>query len=98
MKKTMLILAVAFSLTSCMTTKTNCGSYKEAQGNEYTYSKAKQIWLFWGILPIGRTHTSTPADGACQVITRFNIIDVLITGITGGIVTTETIKVRAKKK
>ncbi len=98
MKKTILILTIALSATSCMTTKTNCGNYREAEGSEYTYSKAKQAWLFWGLLPIGRTHTATPSDGSCQVITRFNFVDVVISGITGGVIMTETVKVRAKKK
>ena len=80
-----------------MTTKTSVGAYKETQGSEYTYSKSKQMWLFWGIMPIGRTNTSTPTNGSCQVITRFNVTDALISCLTGGILTTETIKVRAKK-
>ena len=97
-QKTLLMaLLCVVSFSSCLTTKTNVGNYREATGNRYTYSKAKQVWLFWGILPIGRTHTSTPSNGSCQVITRFNLTDLLISGITGGIVTTETIKVEAKK-
>ena len=98
----MLIALLAFtistSLTSCMTTKTNVGAYRETQGNEYTYGKGKQIWLFWGLLPLGRTSVNTPGDGNCQVITRFKLGDALISGLTGGIVTTYTIKVKAKKK
>jgi hypothetical protein len=99
MKKTILscFIAVALMSTSCMTTKTNVGAYKESAGNPYVYSKAKQVWLFWGLIPVGRTSVSTPTDGNCQVITRFNFTDVLISGLTAGIVTTETIKVKAKK-
>jgi len=102
MKSLMLVgilaITVMVSLTSCMTTKTNVGAYKEIQGDEYTYAKGKQIWLFWGLLPLGRTSTNTPGDGNCQVITRFNFIDFLISGFTGGIVTTQTIKVKAKRR
>ncbi|CAM3370057.1 hypothetical protein SL053_002419 [Flavobacterium psychrophilum] len=101
-KSLMLISLLAFSvstsLTSCMTTKTNIGAYRETQGTEYTYGKGKQIWLFWGLLPIGRTNVSTPGDGNCQVVTRFNVSDAIISAITGGVVTTHTIKVKAKKK
>lgn len=95
---TLLAFTVSTSLTSCMMTKTNVGAYRETQGNEYTYGKGKQIWLFWGLLPLGRTSVNTPGDGNCQVITRFNLGDALISGLTGGIVTTYTIKVKAKKK
>jgi hypothetical protein len=93
-----LAITVSTSLTSCLMTKTNVGAYQETQGNEYTYGKGKQIWLFWGLVPIGRTSVSTPGDGVCQVITKFNLGDVLIYGFTGGFVTTYTIKVKAKKK
>jgi hypothetical protein len=92
-----LAITISTSLTSCMTTKTNVGAYREKQGNEYTYAKGKQIWLFWGLMPLGRASVNTPGDGDCQVITRFNIGDFLISGLTGGIVTTQTIKVKAKK-
>ena len=93
----LIAIMVSTSLTSCMTTKTNVGAYREKQGNEYTYAKGKQIWLFWGLMPLGRASVNTPGDGDCQVITRFNVGDFLISGLTGGIVTTQTIKVKAKK-
>jgi hypothetical protein len=80
-----------------MMTKTSVGTFRETRGNEYTFSKGKQWWLFWGILPIGRTSLSTPTDGSCQVITRYNFVDFLISGLTAGILTTETIKVVAKR-
>jgi hypothetical protein len=92
------LIVISVFLTSCLTTKTNVGAYKETQGSEYTYAKGKQIWLFWGVLPIGRTKVATPTDGACQVIVKFNLIDFAISGITGGIIMTETIKIKAKHK
>lgn len=90
------VLSISFS--SCLTTKTNVGAYRETEGYEYVYAKGKQIWLFWGIMPLGRTSVNTPGDGNCQVVTKFNFGDVLISGLTGGLVTTYTIKVKAKKK
>jgi hypothetical protein len=92
------ILMLSFLLTSCLTTKTNVGAYRETEGSEYVYAKGKQIWLFWGIMPLGRTSVNTPGDGNCQVITKFNFGDILISSLTGGLVTTYTIKVKAKKK
>jgi hypothetical protein len=91
------VLIITLFMPSCMTTKTNVGAYKETEGNEYTYAKGKQIWLFWGLIPMGRTSVNTPSNGNCQVVTKFNFGDVLISGLTGGIVTTYTIKVKAKK-
>ncbi len=93
-----LAICVAVLMSSCMTTKTNVGAFRESQGHEYTYAKGRQLWLFWGLLPLGRTSVSTPGDGNCQVITKLNFGDFLIYGITGGFVVTESIKVVAKKK
>ncbi len=92
-----LIACLSFFAASCMTTKTPVGNYQALQGEEYTYGKGKQIWLFWGILPAGRTNVNTPSDGDCEVITHFTFVDFLITGLTAGIVTSYSIKVRAKR-
>jgi hypothetical protein len=99
-KSMMLILMLTIStfLSSCLTTKTSVGAFKETQGSEYTYAKGKQLWLFWGLMPLGRTNVNTPGDGNCEIVTRFNFGDFLISGLTGGIVTSYTIKVKAKKK
>ncbi|MBU0613717.1 hypothetical protein KJ766_00310 [Patescibacteria group bacterium] len=91
------ILFMASIFTSCMTTKTNVGAYREKQGSVYTYAKGKQFWLFWGFIPLGRTSVNTPGDGDCQVVTRYNFGDVLISGLTGGLVSAYTIKVKAKR-
>jgi hypothetical protein len=93
-----LFLGMVVFLSSCMTTKTSVGMYKETEGNEYTYAKGKQFWLFWGAMPLGRTNVNTPKDGNCEIVTRHNLGDVLISGLTGGIITSYSIKVNAKKK
>lgn len=73
------------------------GAFKETEGQIYTYAKGKQVWLFWGFLPAGRTSVNTPGDGNCKIITRVNLTDVIISTVTAGIVTTQTIKVKAKR-
>ena len=90
------VIILSSFLSSGMMTKTSVGAFKETKGNEYTYAKGKQWWLFWGIMPIGRTHVSTPTNGSCQVTTRYNFVDFLISGLTAGILTTEPIKITAK--
>ena len=97
MKKLLLLSIIMISITSCMMTKTPVGKYTETAGKEYTYSKGKQFWLFWGMIPVGRTSLSTPTDGVCQVVTKYRFGDLLISGLTGGIVTSYSIKVEAKK-
>jgi len=91
-------VVLAVSLSSCMTTKTNVGAYRDTQGKETTYAKGKQLWLFWGLVPLGQTSVNTPADGNCQVVTRLNFGDFLISGLTGGIIESYTIKVKTKNK
>jgi hypothetical protein len=93
----LLFLITTTLLSSCLTTKTSVGTYKEQTGSEYTYAKGKQLWLFWGTMPLGRTNVNTPNDGNCEIITRFNAGDALISGLTGGIITSYSIKVKAKK-
>lgn len=92
-----ILLALALNVTSCMTTKTSVGEFKEQVGEEYTYAKGKQLWLFWGLVPIGRTNVNTPGHGNCEIITKFKAGDVLISCLTGGIVTSYTIKVKSKR-
>lgn len=94
----LLTIAIAVSLPSCMTTKTQVGAYKETKGTSYKYSKGKQIWLLWGFLPVGRTSVNTPASGNCEIVTKKTLLDVIITGVTGGFVNTYTIKVKAKRQ
>src|SRR6056297_3779071 len=89
------ILLTSF-LNSCMTTKTSVGTFREMPGREVTYAKGKQFWLFWGFLPLGRTNVNTPGDGNCEVSTRITLGDAIIGGITEGILTSYTIKVRTK--
>ncbi len=96
-KKIMALGIATFLFTSCMTTKTPVGEYLSQTGTEYTYDKGKQFWVFWGLVPIGRTHVNTPSDGNCEVVSKFKFTDVLISGLTGGLVTSYSIKVNAKK-
>ncbi len=96
--KGLLLIFFTMILASCMTTKTNVGKYRENKGAVYTYAKGKQFWLFWGLLPMGRTNVNTPGDGNCRIVTRFNLLDGLISWATCGLVTSYTIKVKAKRE
>ncbi|MEA3452159.1 MAG: hypothetical protein U9Q83_09700 [Bacteroidota bacterium] len=92
-----LVVILSVSLISCITTKTQVGQYQSQTGDVYKYSKGKQVWALWGIIPVGRTSVNTPADGNCEIVSRYNAGDVLISGLTAGIIMTRTIKVNAKK-
>jgi len=92
------LVIITCIMTSCMTTKTKVGTYQEESGEVYKYSKGKQVWLFWGLVPLGRTNVNTPSDGSCEIITRHSFGDVLVSALTAGIITTHTIKVKDKRK
>lgn len=98
MKKIIAVAILLISFSSCMMTKTPVGAYLETPGKEVTFDKGKQFWLFWGIMPIGRTHVNTPSNGNCQVTTKIRLTDFIITGLTGGIVTSTSIKVEVKEQ
>ncbi len=98
MKKGLFILCLAaLLLPSCMSTRTSLGDYKAVQGEEYRYARGKQCYLFWGLLPLGRTSVATPTNGVCQVRTSFRFIDALVTTLTAGIFSMQTIRVYAKR-
>ncbi len=80
-----------------MATKTPVGQYQEQTGKEVTYDKGKQFYMFWGVVRLGTNHVPTPSSGDCLVITRTNFGDVLINILTGGIVCSQTIKVKVKE-
>lgn len=97
----MLTIVIALSFSSCWSTRTSVGDYKHATKVEkestYTYSKGKQTYLFWGLVPLGRTNVATPADGNCEIRTRHGFLDAFLTLITGGLFSMQSIKVKAPK-
>ncbi len=92
-----IVFLMASFLSSCMVTKTSVGQYQEQSGSTYTYASGKQLWIFWGLIPLGRTSVNTPADGNCQVTTRYTFTDFLITILTGGFLQSYTIRIEAKR-
>lgn len=96
--RTIKILIVSIVLSSCMTTKTSTGSYMLDKGETSTYARTKQVWLCWGVIPVGRSNVKTPVDKDFQLITRYNLIDFLAFGITGGFVKSYSIIVKTKNK
>ena len=98
MKRLIATGILLLTMSSCMMTKTPVGAYLETPGKEVTFDKGKQFWLFWGIMPVGRTHVNTPSNGNCQVTTKIRLTDFIISGLTGGIVTSTSIKVEVKEQ
>lgn len=93
----LLLLSVLILMPSCMSTRTSVQNYKETQGQEYLYAKGRQCYLFWGLLPLGRTTVATPTEQPCQIRTRFGFWDAFLSTITGGIFSMQQIRVYAKR-
>ena len=82
-----------------MKTATPVGDYTLTPGTSKTYSKAKQIYLLEGLIPLGHTTVSTPRDCNYEIRTyRTFLWDRFVSYLTAGIITIQTIEVRVKTK
>lgn len=98
MKKILLLFCVLLlALPSCMSTRTAVANYQMTDGEEVCYSKGRQMYLFWGLIPLGRTRVATPPDGVCEVRTRYGFWDAFVSLITCGIFEMQQIRVYTKK-
>ena len=93
----LLVLSMLVCLPSCMVTKTSTKNYEEVSGQEYYYAKGKQCYLFWGLLPVGKTGVTAPEENPCQVRTRFGFADWLASCLTGGIFCMQEVRVVEKR-
>lgn len=95
-----LILLMAMPmLVSCRTMKTATpvGDYKITEGSTMTYARGKQLYLFWGSWRLGRTSVATPPSGSCCVRTYQTFWDRVLTSLTAGIFSIQTIHVDVKR-
>lgn len=99
--KNLLIALITFLLltTSCMTHRHTIGDGPVGnKGKTEIYSRAKQGYLFWGLMPLGRPNPVTPTDGNYQIKTGFNIGDTVLGVITFGIVSFRTVRIIIHKE
>ena len=76
---------------------TPIGNYALTEGRSITYAKAKQVYLFEGLVRLGHVTVATPPDGNCEIRTYRTLLwDRFISYITLGIITVQTIEVRIK--
>lgn len=79
---------------SCMTHRHTVGDGPVGKrGTTKIYSKAKQAYLFWGLVPLGRPQPSTPRDGNYQIKTSSNAGDAILSVVTLGICSFRTVRV-----
>ncbi len=92
-------ILVATLLQSCFVNRHTVGDGPVGRNtNVKTYSRAKQVYLFWGGLSLGQANPALPPEGVgYQIKSVFNGWDGLISGITGGLVSTRTVKIKIFK-
>lgn len=92
------LLAVLLLFSSCMVTRTTIGDGPVGkQGKTEVYSKSKQFYLFWGFVKLGKGQPAIPEDKNLQVKTSYNAFDALLTTLTGGIFSMQTVKIIVKE-
>lgn len=98
-KKTNYLLLLIFIMIfgSCATHVQRLSIYNGPVGNHPsktdTYSRSKQLYMFWGLLPLGWSQASTPTDKGFQVKTYKGFWDNVIGVISVGIVSSRSTKV-----
>ena len=93
-----LLMTALMFLPSCMVTKTSVKNYDDASGQEYYYDKGRDMYLFWGLLPVGKPAIISPVETTpCQVRTRTDFVDGLVSLITGGIFSMQSVGVMVKR-
>ena len=82
-----------------MVTRTTIGDGPVgSNGSTEVFSKSKQMYLFWGFVKLGSSQPVIPEDKNVQIKTSFNVVDAIVTSITGGIFSMQTVKVIVKKE
>lgn len=95
----LLAMVLVFGMQSCYVNRTTVGDGPVGKmGPKEQYSKTKQVYLFWGIIAVGQGQPATPTSPNYQIKTSFNFWDGVISSLTGGIVSTRSVKVYVKKK
>jgi len=108
MKRTVgLMLLVCLLFVSCMTVKvvappsSNIQLLSETQSTSFKMTK-RAIFLIYGLIPIANNSTDEMLAKydveSVKVTTEFDIVDWLISGITGGLVVTKSIIIEGNAK
>lgn len=88
---------VAVLLSSCFATRTTIGDFNKLTDNGDTnvalVSKTKQCYAVSNLVPLGLKHAETPPSGNCQITTKYNALDMLVSMCTGNLFSMKTIKV-----
>ena len=96
MKKYVVALGILSTivLSSCSVQRYTVGNGPIGpQQVERVYARGRNFYLFAGLIPLNRATPVVPSDGNYQIKSSFNVVDWLITGITGGLITSRQTKI-----
>ncbi len=95
------VVCIAFGLTSCLKTQTYVGDYQKLTYNDsenyYPIYTAKQCYLIGGLIPLGRKMPEQAPSDNCAVKTKVKFIDGLVSSVTFGIFSMQTIGIDGVK-
>lgn len=95
------VVCVSFGLTSCLKTQTYVGDYQKLTYNDsenyYPIYTAKQCYLIGGLIPLGRKMPEQAPSDNCAVKTKVKFIDGLVSSVTFGIFSMQTIEIDGVK-
>lgn len=96
----LIVLSIILLLgTSCMTHRHTVGDGPVGRkGKTKVHSRAKQGYIFWGLVPLGRPQPATPSHGNYQIKSGSNVGDAILTTLTLGIVSFRTVRILVYKE
>ncbi|MFT5822421.1 MAG: hypothetical protein ACI8ZM_003677 [Crocinitomix sp.] len=95
-KQFFLFACILSILSSCFVQQTTVGDVSDKTKTE-KYSKSKQFYLFWGLIPLGKNEPRAPEDDYV-VESKFKLGDFIISAVTGGIVSARSSVVYVAKE
>lgn len=96
-KLIVILMCMAMLVSSCTVTRTNIGTM-DPKAEKEVFAQTKQMYLFWGLVPLGNSQVKLPDHNNVQIKTAHNGVDLIATSVTGGIFSMVTIKCLVKKK
>jgi hypothetical protein len=99
MKKNILFISLVLAFSSCTINRHTVGSgpVGAQPDQKIVYYKAKHVYAVYGIFSLNEPILNIPKDSNYQYQASSNIIDGIITSMSGGLITTRTEKIYIKK-
>ncbi|HTA81695.1 MAG TPA: hypothetical protein VK783_02095 [Bacteroidia bacterium] len=96
---TTLVIFLSMFLSSCYVSRTTVGNGpKNKEDTTATYSRARQYYLFIGLATLNKAEPKKPDEPNYEIVSYMSLLDVAITGVTFGILSSRTTQVLVKKK